>query len=159
MREYISGLALALACCSSYGVERQHLADGSWQLTCKLAMDECVQQADKLCMDQRYRIARGQSRHVVRGAGPSQVEYRISELTVVCGGSDDDSAPPGGALTPVLSRSADSTNPVKSVCTPGATQACVGPGGCAGGQACGGDGSAFGPCDCGALKGASLDAG
>lgn len=33
-------------------------------------------------------------------------------------------------------------------CTPGSTQACVGPGACAGGQACLA-GSGWGPCDCG----------
>jgi hypothetical protein len=34
-------------------------------------------------------------------------------------------------------------------CVKGVTQACVGPGGCSGGQACLPDGSGFGPCDCG----------
>jgi hypothetical protein len=34
-------------------------------------------------------------------------------------------------------------------CTPGATQACVGPGGCQGGQFCTPDGMAFSSCDCG----------
>src|SRR5258707_4487519 len=32
-------------------------------------------------------------------------------------------------------------------CIPGATQSCVGPGGCTGGQSCRLDGAAFGPCD------------
>lgn len=34
-------------------------------------------------------------------------------------------------------------------CTPGATQACLGPGQCAGAQICASSGSAWGPCDCG----------
>jgi hypothetical protein len=34
-------------------------------------------------------------------------------------------------------------------CVPGATQACVGPAGCSGGQACLADASGFGACDCG----------
>jgi 2-aminobenzoate-CoA ligase len=37
-----------------------------------------------------------------------------------------------------------------SPCVPGATQTCVGPGACRGGQQCLADGAAFGPCDCGA---------
>ncbi len=37
-------------------------------------------------------------------------------------------------------------------CVPGASQACVGPGGCQGGQVCLPDGSALGPCDCGAAR-------
>ncbi|GMV19617.1 MAG: hypothetical protein AMXMBFR56_78410 [Polyangiaceae bacterium] len=40
-------------------------------------------------------------------------------------------------------------------CTPGMSQACVGPGACKGGQACKADGSAYGPCDCGAGVGGS----
>jgi hypothetical protein len=35
-----------------------------------------------------------------------------------------------------------------SVCTPGQSVACVGPGGCAGGQVCAADGRGFGACDC-----------
>jgi hypothetical protein len=35
---------------------------------------------------------------------------------------------------------------------PGATQACVGPGGCSGGQVCAADGGRFEACDCGAAK-------
>jgi hypothetical protein len=158
MREYVSGFALALACCTSSAVERQQLADGSWKLTCALAMDECARQADKLCMDQRYRIVRGESRHGVRGAGPSQVEYRISELTVTCGLHDDHASTPAGAGAPLV-RSADAANPVTPACVPGATQACVGPGGCRGGQACAADGLIFGPCDCGPLNGLTADAG
>jgi hypothetical protein len=36
-----------------------------------------------------------------------------------------------------------------TACVKGITQACVGPGGCRGGQACLADGSGFSPCDCG----------
>ena len=36
-----------------------------------------------------------------------------------------------------------------TACIPGVTQACIGPGGCNGGQACVSNGSGFGPCDCG----------
>lgn len=38
----------------------------------------------------------------------------------------------------------------KERCTPGATQACLGPGACQGAQACRDDASGFLPCDCGA---------
>jgi hypothetical protein len=37
-------------------------------------------------------------------------------------------------------------------CVPGASQACVGPGGCQGGQVCLPDGGGLGPCDCGAAR-------
>lgn len=42
--------------------------------------------------------------------------------------------------------------PAPRTCVPGATQACVGPGACSGGQSCLPDGSGFGACDCGAAK-------
>ncbi len=43
----------------------------------------------------------------------------------------------------------------QKACTPGMSQACVGPGACKGGQACKADGSGYGPCDCGAGVGGS----
>lgn len=39
--------------------------------------------------------------------------------------------------------------PVAQTCTPGESVACVGPGGCNGGQACNADGTGFDPCSCG----------
>ncbi|GMV16932.1 MAG: hypothetical protein AMXMBFR56_51560 [Polyangiaceae bacterium] len=39
--------------------------------------------------------------------------------------------------------------PSAQACVPGATQECVGPGGCRGGQSCVPAGSGFSPCDCG----------
>jgi len=42
--------------------------------------------------------------------------------------------------------------PIARACVPGATQACVGPGGCQGGQVCADDGSKFLACDCGAAE-------
>ena len=43
------------------------------------------------------------------------------------------------------------------VCTPGQSVACVGPGGCAGGQACNADGTAYAACDCGGSTDAGSD--
>jgi hypothetical protein len=39
-----------------------------------------------------------------------------------------------------------------AVCVPGASQACVGPGGCTGGQVCLPDGSGLATCDCGPAR-------
>jgi hypothetical protein len=56
---------------------------------------------------------------------------------------------PPAASTPT----ATSTPPAASAaCTPGATQACVGPAGCTGGQFCTDDGARYSPCDCGAAS-------
>ncbi|HSQ66925.1 MAG TPA: hypothetical protein VLM85_27085 [Polyangiaceae bacterium] len=48
----------------------------------------------------------------------------------------------------VLTSSACSNNSAKS-CTPGASVACAGPGGCSGAQVCSADGTSYGVCDCG----------
>lgn len=45
-----------------------------------------------------------------------------------------------------------------ALCTPHQSLACIGPGGCAGGQTCNARGSAFGDCVCGAAGAASTDA-
>jgi hypothetical protein len=54
-------------------------------------------------------------------------------------------APPSTAL-PASSKPAASA---AGACVPGATQTCIGPAACNGGQSCLADGSGFGPCDCG----------
>lgn len=43
----------------------------------------------------------------------------------------------------------------QKACTPGLSQACVGPGACQGGQICTADGSGYGPCDCAVIDGGS----
>lgn len=43
----------------------------------------------------------------------------------------------------------------QKACTPGQSQACVGPGACQGGQVCNADGRGYGPCDCGVGVGGS----
>jgi len=62
-----------------------------------------------------------------------------------CGG-DDASSPPSDV---------DAGKDVSTTqkCTPGQSIACVGPAGCAGGQACKADGSGYEPCNCGGSTG------
>lgn len=65
-------------------------------------------------------------------------EYKLSGVAYRSASAE--SAPPAAPLqTPKLER----------LCTPGATQACLGPGACQGAQACRDDASGFLPCDCG----------
>lgn len=65
-------------------------------------------------------------RYVVEALGGSALAIAVA-CTVTCGGS--------------------SSQPNRA-CTPGASVACVGTGGCAGGQVCDADGSGFGVCAC-----------
>jgi hypothetical protein len=68
------------------------------------------------------------------------------------------SPPPAAPPKPVAAPPAPRTDAVPAPagkgahCVPGASQACVGPGGCQGGQVCLPDGSGLGPCDCGAAR-------
>jgi hypothetical protein len=160
-RADVGGWLLAVVCvavsCTSSSVERRRLADGSWHFTCRLPMDECVRHFETVCMDKRYRILNAQSRREVRDVDPGTREYRTSDITAIC---DRDAAelqvaaasvPPPPLISPPRAPA--------PACVPGATQACVGPAGCAGGQVCRNDGSGYGPCDCGAQKAPSGDAG
>jgi hypothetical protein len=63
-------------------------------------------------------------------------------------------AAPGPTSTSVTASTATGIGavPAARACVPGATQACVGPAACSGGQSCLPDGSGFGACDCGATK-------
>jgi hypothetical protein len=144
----IGGSLLLLACVSS-GVERQQLADGSWQLTCQLSMDRCVQEVEKTCRDKRYAIIQGSSDTRLRDAPPFATEYHTSRLQFVCG--DKAAQPPGAA--------GGATAAPKRICGAGDTRSCVGAGACAGGQTCLPDGSGYGRCDCGTTAAGSADGG
>ena len=131
--------------CSSNSSTAARLADGSWHLTCKTALGGCVQKAEQICKEQSYEILRGRNerRRYGHELGESQVVADRSEIVVRCAG--DAALPPS---SPVQGGAAPAER-APNVCTKGSTQACVGAGACAGGQACLADGSGFGPCDCG----------
>lgn len=68
--------------------------------------------------------------------------WLVATVTIAACGTLQSSAPDAGT----------------TVCTPGATIACVGPAGCSGGQACKQDGTGYGLCDCGVADGGGGDA-
>ena len=105
-----------------------------------------------MCQGNHYLVERAVNEVNERGDTVYPTVEHTSEALVRCGpphvwhGIDTkidigvDRAPAPAASVPAASTRA---------CTPGASQACIGPGACQGGQACLADGSAFGPCDCG----------
>ncbi len=117
--------------CAAVPVERQHLPDGSWQLLCRLPMDTCVREVEKVCKNKRYVITHAESEARLRDAPPFATEYRTSHIDFLCneGATGDE-----------------------QTCQLGETRVCVGPGACAGGQTCRVDRTGFAPCDCGATK-------
>jgi hypothetical protein len=136
-------LALSLASC----VSKQHIVQTgarTYRLRCETSLAECLQQVDTACQ-QGFEVREGRDlreRTGVDVVGSGATETRTSEAVVVCrsdaliGGKDDEDQ------KPVRLRR-------ERVCDPGSSHACVGPGGCAGGQSCLADGTGYDRCDCG----------
>jgi len=124
------GLLSILLGCATF--KPKALPDGSYRLQCASTMAQCLQRARKFCGEDTLEVLK-QSDDEVYGVEGHQIGAEGVELHFVCG---KPRAEPKWKLPP-------------QACVPGATQRCVGPGACAGGQACLPDGSGFGPCDCG----------
>jgi hypothetical protein len=136
--------------CSRSGQMPSQQADGSYRLTCTGPLTDCLERAERICKDEGYTVM-GHDVHELLGheSGQSQVEVRKSEATIFCG------KPQGAGSRTFVELKRDpvtaSPAPAKAAplaCVPGSTQACIGPGGCKGGQACASDGSRYESCDC-----------
>ncbi len=128
------------------------LPNGADQLRCQSSLPECLAQVDELCKGASYEVLYAKHERSVFGTDQSQVEGHSSVAEVHCLGPH---AKPAAAVTvprpenaPAATASGKPPLPAPA-CVPGATQTCVGPGACAGGQSCLPDGSGFGACDCG----------
>ncbi|MFZ5894592.1 MAG: hypothetical protein ACOY0T_26245 [Myxococcota bacterium] len=152
---------LLAACASSHSnYEVKHLPDGTLRIKCQGALPACIARAETACRGNNYEIIKARDQRDTYGPeyGTSKVEVRSSEAIVRCGAKGQP-APPllPEAQTPAHPPDESATAAVPPppaparTCTPGATQACIGPGRCEGGQSCLPDGTAFGPCDCGTL--------
>ncbi len=130
---------LALSACSAASKSGlREVADGTWEVECG-SLGSCAEQAERACRSRGYDIIGGYERSELYGheAGESQVAVRKSQLIVVCRAANGDSrVPPSSASPAPLSPAAASPAPAaaKLLCTPGATQRCVGKGACDGGQ-------------------------
>jgi hypothetical protein len=144
---------LALSACSAAGAQGlREVSDGTWEIDCG-SLGRCAEQAERACRNRGYDIIGGFDRSDLYGheAGESQVAVKRSQLVVVCRAANGDSrVPPAGAapLPPPPSTPSAAPAAAKLLCTPGATQRCVGKGACDGGQSCLSDGSGFGACEC-----------
>jgi hypothetical protein len=142
---------LVAPACATPHVTVDRRADGIYHLSCPLNLPECLRAAEVLCEHRRYAVLRAFDEHDLRGDTTQPTDVRWSEAFVRCGfersWDKDSSALHQQDLCPPAAAAA-APGPVR-VCTPGATQACVGPAACQGGQACQPDGTHFSPCDCG----------
>ncbi|MFC1642274.1 hypothetical protein ACFL5O_06250 [Myxococcota bacterium] len=145
----------ALACAPRV----QRLQDGSYRMECESTLAECVRKVERHCRGEGYQIVDGTEDNKLVGIEGQQAGYLRSRVTFHCA----DRIPPkplklppraSAPPEPALTASESVSRPPARVCIPGATQRCVGPGACGGGQACLKDGSGYGPCEC-VPKGAS----
>lgn len=162
----ILALLLFPLACSGKPAGAVKQGDGSYHLACRGPLTDCLNRAERICRDKGYSVASARDVRELLGheSGESQVEIRKSEAVIYCGASlppaerpmielrreTPISAEPAPPPAPPASPPAASPPPAARACVPGATQACVGPGGCSGGQACAEDGTRYEPCNCGA---------
>jgi hypothetical protein len=137
-----------LRCGSAPPFASHRLADGSYELACQAPLSLCLDHVDDVCHGTPYDVIGAHDRRKSTDVqlGTYQNEVRSSDATVRC---TRNKPLFGGSSEPRQTPQAPQPSSGRGVCTPGATQTCVGPAGCPGGQACLSDGSAFGPCDCG----------
>lgn len=156
---WLALLALTAACSSATG-RPVRLGDGSYSLSCKGPLTNCLKHAERLCKDEGYSVseARDVQDRAGSASGQSQVVIQKSDATIHCGTQaarppielkrSEPLAAPAPAPPPTAAAPAPAPRPA-ALCVPGSTQACVGPAGCTGGQACKADGSGYEPCNCG----------
>jgi hypothetical protein len=97
-----------------------------------------------------YRCDQRRAGDATAAAAPAPASASAPAPSVEAVATQASAMAPGSASAapPVL------TAAPKPVCVPGESKACVGPGGCAGGQSCADDGQRYLPCDCGSTNSA-----
>jgi hypothetical protein len=123
-----------VAGCATARIVTEKRGDQRYLLRCQTPLPVCLAEgAEAACEGRHYVVERALNEVNERGTVTSPTIEHTSAA----------SAPVPAPASPAAATAG------QRVCTPGASQACVGPGGCQGGQACLVDGAAFGPCDCG----------
>jgi hypothetical protein len=158
--------------CAKSGVEIQRMPNDLNLIKCKTGLPKCLDTVDAVCKGSSYEILYARDEQRIFGVDQTYVEGRTSRAQVHCIGPHDPPryedqavpapAPSGESTAPPIAAPPNSAGPAASAapapnaagtpthaCVPGATQSCVGPGACSGGQSCLPDGSGFGACDCG----------
>lgn len=151
---HVAAAAAVLALgCATAAIRTERRPDGVYHVTCRTALPACLAAAESLCNHERYAVLRAFDDHNLKGDMTQPTDVRSSEALVRCGTdaaswSAETKALSEQSLGAAQTAPAPSASPARA-CVPGATQTCVGPGGCSGGQACASDGAMFGACDCG----------
>jgi hypothetical protein len=146
--------ALALAACATPRAVVEKRDDGILHLKCPTPLSECLEQASIACDRGKYAVLRAIDDPDLKAAmALTSTLYPGSEAYVRCGSAHSLGVENQLLLSQPLCpapAAAPSAPPTSTrACVPGASQACVGPGGCHGGQSCAADGASYAPCDCG----------
>ncbi len=143
-------VSLTIVACA--GSHAKQLPDGSYAIECD-AQKVCLDRAERQCGPSGYTIIGGEHGTKLGGGPGDQKLVQRDQLHIRCKPDPLGQSLEGAQPTPQSVENPPATaTPVAvktSICRPGETQNCVGPGACTGGQACNSDGSGFGPCDCG----------
>jgi len=147
---FLWGLCLLVAGCGG-GQTAKRLKDGSWHTQCIDQVDRCVREAERICGKRGYRVLGGHKETKLYGGETGyQTGADLHTLEFRCGDEPEPEPEPEAKRPAKAPRKVKhQTSAPKAVCTPGATQRCVGPGACEGGQSCNAEGTGFLPCDCG----------
>ena len=158
--------ALALWVLAGCGALRatkpEGLPGGDYRSRCDQPLHACLTSFESVCGD-GYDVVRAAETRERKGSYPTVRESFTSEAVVRCrtpqsligdarerGAAGAGLAPPSGAAAAAAPPPSTATAPDRPRgCFPGSTQACLGPGACAGAQVCAADGARFGACDCG----------
>ena len=131
----------------------RQLPDGSYAIQCN-TQKACLDRAERQCGPTGYNILSGEHSQKVFGVDGNEKQIGQDALHFRCKATPwadlEGSSSPRTDLGQVDGGTKPQEVPVRStVCRPGETQKCVGPGACVGGQSCVDNGSGYGPCDCG----------
>lgn len=157
-RVLLAGIAVTWLGCATPKVRVEHLQDGILHFSCEAPLTECLAAVEVACERQRYAVLRAFDDRNLKGDTTLQSMpelagnpglCRSSEAFVRCDRNAGWSVENQALRKAPLGKDTAPATAAQVGCTPGAAVACVGVGGCKGGQVCTPDGSRLGPCDCG----------
>ena len=148
------GASLAVLACGA-GMRAKPLGNGDYRVECNDHVEPCVREAQRVCGKSEYQVLAGHKETKLYGGKTGyQTGAEVHTLEFRCG-SRAGPAPEEPNDPPATAPKKAARKAKPQVCTPGATQRCVGPGACEGGQQCNEQGSGFLPCDCGPVQSAT----
>lgn len=140
---------LGAAACASTGAEIKEVGPKRYELSCRAPLTRCLREFGQRCAAHGYNVLVAGER--ISRTGPVQpvAATNVESYALVRCRNSEPLIGPAEPWPPEAEGTDESLHPMPPArCFPGATQACIGPGGCRGGQTCAEDGLSFGVCRC-----------